>query len=292
MTVIGITGASGPLGRATAEAVLDTIDPGRVVLTTRSPEALADLAARGVRVRRADFDRGQGLADAFAGVERLLLVSTDRVGSRLAQHRAAIAAAAGAGVAHIVYTSVPDPVPGNPAAVVPDHAGTERLLRKSGLRWTVLRNHLYAHLQVPVIEHAAATGRLVTNSGDGRSAYVWREDCAEAAAAVLTQDGHENRVLDVSGPEALGADDLAALAGEIGGRDVDVVDVADDEFATGLRATGLPEPAVGLITSFGSSTRAGHLGNVTATVADLTGRAPRLLSAAVHKVLGARPART
>lgn len=289
--MIGITGASGPLGRATAEAVLRTVGPREVVLTTRSPDTLADLAARGVQVRRADFDRYRGLVDAFAGVERLLLVSTDHVGGRLAQHRAAVTAAARAGVAHLVYTSVPDPVPANPAVVVADHAGTERALRESGLRWTVLRNHLYAHLQVPVIQRAAADGRLVTNAGDGRSAHVWREDCAEAAAAVLTQDGHEDRAFDISGPRALDADDLAALAGEVAGRDVEVVHVGDDEFAAGLRAFGLPEPAVALITSFGAATRAGHLARPTDAVADLTGRAPRPLEDAVRAALGIRPAR-
>lgn len=288
--MIGITGASGALGRATAEAVLRTVDPREVVLTTRSPDTLADLAARGVQVRRADFDRYRGLVDAFAGVERLLLVSTDHGDARLAQHRAAVSAAARAGVAHIVYTSVPDPVPANPAVVVADHAGTERALRESGLRWTVLRNHLYAHLQVPVIQRAAADGRLVTNAGHGRSAHVWREDCAEAAAAALTQDGHEDRALDISGPRALDAGDLAALAGEIAGRDVEVVHVGDDEFAAGLRASGLPEPAVELITSFGAATRAGHLAHPTDAVADLTGRAPRPPEDAVRAALGIRPA--
>ncbi|NEB13962.1 hypothetical protein G3I32_34905 [Streptomyces coelicoflavus] len=116
-----------------------------------------------------------------------------------------------------MYTFVPEPVPANPAVVVADHAGTEQALRESGLRWTVLRNNLYAHLQTPVIEQAITTGRLVTNSGDGAAAYVAREDCATAAAAVLTRDGYEDRALDVTGPAAVTARDLADLAREIGG---------------------------------------------------------------------------
>ncbi len=120
---IGITGAAGHLGRAAAEAVLRTTEPSEVVLTTRRPEALADLAAPGVQVRHADFDRPETLTAALAGVHRLLLVSTDEVGARLDQHRAAVGAAVEAGVSHVVYTSEPEPVPRNPAVAVADLTG-------------------------------------------------------------------------------------------------------------------------------------------------------------------------
>ncbi len=275
---IAITGASGPLGRATAELVLHAVDPHEVVLGTRKPELLADLAARGAQVRRVDFTDPSTLDGAFAGVERLLIISTDAVGSRLDPQRAAIAAAAKAGVRHIVYTSVPEPVSDNPAQVVADHAGTERALRDSTVQWTVLRNNVYAHMQVPAIEHAAASGQLVTNGGDGATAYVTREDCAAAAAAVLTQDGHEGMVYDVTGPEALSGADLAALAREFGGRPVELVSVDDDAFAAGLREAGLPDEAAELVTSFGASTRDGYLGNVSTAVAELTGRQPTALA--------------
>lgn len=282
---IAITGASGPLGRATADLLLQAIDPREVVLTTRRPDALADLAARGADVRPADFTDPGTLPTAFAGVDRLLLISIDTVGARLEHQRAAIAAAASAGVRHVVYTSVPEPVPANPALVVPDHAGTEQALRDSGLRWTMLRDNLYAHMQVPVIEQAIASGRLVTNAGAGATAYVTREDCAAAAAAVLTQDGHEDVAYDITGPEALGSADLAALAREIGGRDVELVDVDDAAFAAGLRAAGLPDAAAELVTSFGAATRGGFLAGVTSAVADLTGRKPTALAEVVRAAL-------
>ncbi|MFJ2264027.1 NAD(P)H-binding protein [Streptomyces sp. NPDC087844] len=273
--MIGITGASGPLGRATAELVLQAVDPRDVVLTSRRPEALADFAARGARTRHADFDDAQTVRTALAGVDRLLLISTDAIGSRLDQQQAAVSAAAEAGVSHIAYTSVPAPVPANPALVVADHAGTEQALRESGLRWTMLRNNLYAHLQVSVVERAIASGRLVTNSGSGAAAYVTREDCAAAAAAVLTRDGFENRVLDITGPEAVSALDLLRLARGIGGRDVELVDADDHAFALGLKEAGLPEPFSELVTSFGASTRGGFLAHVSGAVAELTGRDPK-----------------
>ena len=275
---IAITGASGHLGRATAELVMQAIDPREVVLATRHPDSLADLAARGAEVRRVDFTDPSTLGGAFVGVDRLLLISTDSVGSRLEPQRAAIAAAVTAGVGHIIYTSIPEPVPDNPAGVVADHAGTEQSLRDSGAAWTVLRNNLYAHMQVPGIQQAIASGRLVTNGGDGGTAYVTREDCAAAAAAVLTQDGHQGRAYDITGPEACSGADLVALAGDFGGRPVELVSVDDDTFTTGLRAAGLPDEVAELVTSFGASTRLGFLSTVSTAVADLTGRRPTALA--------------
>ena len=282
---IAITGASGVLGRLCADLALQALDPREVVLTTRHPEALADLAARGADVRRADFNDPGTLQSAFAGVDRLLLISTDAVGARLDQQRAAIAAAAGAGVAHIAYTSVPEPVPGNPALVVGDHAGTEQALRDSGAAWTVLRNNLYAHMQVPAIEHAVASGQHVTNAGDGATAYVTREDCAAAAVAVLTQDGHEDETYDITGPEALTAADVVAIAREIGGREVELVSVDDASYLTGLRAAGLPDGLAQVLTSFGAAVRGGYLASATSAVADLTGRAPTALADVARSAL-------
>jgi NAD(P)H dehydrogenase (quinone) len=279
---IAITGASGALGRATADLVLRTVDPREVVLTTRNPDGLSDLAALGAQVRRVDFAEPDTLATAFAGVDRLLLISTDAVGARLDHHRAAISAAVDAGVRHVVYTSVPEPVPANPALVVADHAGTEQALRDSGPQWTMLRNNLYAHMQVPVIQQAIASGRLVTNAGAGGTAYVTREDCAAAAAAVLTQDGHEGRAYDVTGPEALRAADLVDLAREIGDRDVELVTVDDAAFLAGLRAAGLPDGVAELVTSFGAAVRGGFLAGVSSAVADLSGHKPTPLADVVR----------
>lgn len=271
---IGITGASGPLGRAAAELVLQEVDPREVVLTTRHPDALADLAESGATVRRADFSDPGSLTAAFAGVTRLLLVSIDAIGARLDQHRAAVRAARSAGVEHVVYTSVPEPVAGNPALVVSDHAGTEQSLRDRGMRWTMLRNNLYAHLQFGTVENAAATGRLFTNHGAGAAAFVTRADCAVAAAGAMVQDGLAGLSLDVTGSTGVTAGHLADLASEVGRRDVEVVEVDDAAYASGLRAAGLPEPAAALVTSFGASIRAGYLDRTTDTVSRLTGRAP------------------
>ena len=273
---IVITGASGQLGRLSAELVLDRMPASEVILTTRRPEALSELAERGARVRLADFDRPETLAEAFAGAEILLLISADDLGRRAAQHGAAIEAARDAGVRHVAYTSYLNPVEQNPAAITPSNRETEWALRESGLAWSALRHAFYAEYQVPSGAQAIATGQLVHNSGDGKTAYVSREDCA-AAAAVLTTDGHEDKAYDITGPQALSQDDVAALLSEVSGRPVEAVAVDDEAFIEGLSAAGVPEPAAREIASYGRAVREGYIDQLSGAVENLTGRPPRSL---------------
>ncbi len=285
MTVYGITGASGQLGRLTTEALEQRVSPDQLVLITRSPGTLAEYAARGIDVRAGDFNDADSLRAAFAGIDRLLIISTDRVGARLEGHLRAIAAASDAGVSHLLYTSIPEPTPENPSGVVPDHAATEKAIRDSGLGWTFLRNALYAEGQLGSIEQAAASGQLVTNAGDGTAAYVTRADCARAAAAALVQ-GEGNASYDITGPDALSTADLAALAAGIRGSAVEVIDVSDEAVVQGLVEHGLPQPIAALLASFGTATRLGFLSTVSTAVADLTGTPPAPLSSLLD---GAQP---
>ena len=273
---VAVTGASGQLGQKVADLLLARLDPRDVVLLTRSPETLAAHAERGVAVRRADLDEPSSLLDGLAGVDRMLLISAVDFDRRVAQHRAAIEAAQAAGVAHVLYTSIPNPESGI-AAAAPSHLATEQALRDSGLAWTFLRNNLYAEFQVPVVAQAIESGRLVTSAGDGRTAYVSRDDCAAAAAAVLVQDGHENRAYDITGPDAIGPQELAALATELGGRPVEVVHVDDDALIAGMVASGTPELVARIVASFPAAARDGLLGSVSSAVEDLTGAPARSL---------------
>lgn len=284
-----ITGASGRLGRRAAELLLDRVPAGDVVLVSRRPETLADLAQRGATVRRGDFDEPASLADAFAGAERVLLVSADVVGQRIRQHGAAIDAARQAGATHVAYTSILNPVAGNPAVVVPEHRETERMLRDSGMAWTFLRNGLYAENLVLSGVQAMASGRLVTNVGDGHAAYVARDDCAAAGAAVLGPE-HEGQVYDVTGPELVGAEDEVRLLREVTGRVVDLVEVGDEAFVAGLVDAGMPEDVAGALASFGSATREGYFDEVSPVLEELTGRAatsPRAVLDQHRAALGA-----
>lgn len=276
MTTYAITGASGQLGSLAADLLLEKVDPADVVLLTRSPETLD---RPGVTVRAADFDDPDTLAAAFDGVDELLVVSTDAVGTRLEGHRNAIDAAAKAGVRRVLYTSFVSPVPENPAAVTADHVGTEQALRDSGLRWTLLRNNLYADMQADTVAQAAASGTYVTNTGTAGAAYVTRADCAAAAVAALLSTDVDDTAIDVTGPETVTADDVADLAARRRGEPVTVVHVDDAAYVAGLEQAGLPTVVAELLASFGASIREGHLAAVSPSVEQLTGRPATSLAA-------------
>jgi NAD(P)H dehydrogenase (quinone) len=272
---IAITGAAGQLGRLTAQLVLERVPAGDVVLVTRRPEAVADLAQSGAIVRHGDFDDPPSLAGAFDGCERALLISADVLGKRVAQHSAAIDAAAAAGVRHMIYTSGENAGGALPLVVAQEHGATEQAIRDRGLQCTALRNGLYAEFQVGAAARAAGSGRLVHNNGDGATAYVSREDCAAAAAAVLTTSGHEDRVYDITGPELVSQADLAALVTAITGRPVEAVGIDDEAAAQALVDVGLPPEMARAYASFGTAIREGVLKTVSNAVHDLTGREPR-----------------
>jgi len=281
--MIAISGATGHLGRMTAQRVAELgYDPGDLVLTTRTPDAVAELVP-GAQARVADFGRPETLARAFDGVRRLLLISTDTVDGRSAQHAAAIDAAVAAGVEHIIYTSMLAPAPPNPALIAESHGATEEHLRTSGVAYTILRCSLYSDFQVFEAAEALTTGLFVHNRGAGGCSYIARSDCAAAAAAVITGDGHEGRVYELTGPESLDADSLAALYSEFGGRSVEAVPVDDDELLRLLSADtgtdGHVQYGAALAISLGRAIREGRFSGVTSTVADLTGRPPRPVSA-------------
>src|SRR5690606_9320954 len=165
-----VTGASGQLARRVAEIALESVPPERLILVTRRPEALAELARRGVDVRFADFARPESLPAAFAGAGRVLLVSATDLAARAEQHRAAIDAAVAAGVEQLIYTSALAPEPPNPAVVAPSHYATEQHLARAGVPYTLLRNSLYSEERAADAERAGRAGTLVHNRGDGRSA--------------------------------------------------------------------------------------------------------------------------
>jgi NAD(P)H dehydrogenase (quinone) len=265
----GITGASGTLGRLTTAALLKRVPASDVVLITRDPSKLD-----GADVRAGDFADPASLD--FSGIDRLLIISTDTVGTRVEAHKAAIDAAVAAGVQRIAYTSVTNPSHNNPAFVVPDHRETELHLFASGAQWTILRNAIYTEILLGSAPGAIASGALVTNAGDGRAVNVSRLDCADVAAAVLADDGHENKVYDITGSEALDPAGLAALYSELSGKPVSVVALDDAAWVKAM-SEHMPEAAAQAYATLGRAQRLGYQGFVSTAVSDITGNAPRSL---------------
>jgi NAD(P)H dehydrogenase (quinone) len=275
-----VTGASGHLGRRVMELLLESprAKGRKLVAATRSPDKLAELAVRGVEVVAADFDHPSTLQAAFAGVERALIISTDaldRPGRRLEQHLVAVNAARAAGVKHVVYTSLINPGPESAITLAPDHWGTEVAIRESGMSYTVLRNNMYTDYLLMSLPHAVRAGKLVNSYANGAVSYVTREDCAQAAAAALSQSFEGKAVLDITGPAAITQAELAAIVGEVTGRPVEYVAVSPETAIQNLQGAGTPLPIARLLVSFEVAGTRGQLAVTSTTVRELTGRTPQ-----------------
>jgi NAD(P)H dehydrogenase (quinone) len=275
-----VTGASGKLGKRVIELLLEGGKAKRVIAATRRPESLAALAARGVEVRRADFDDEASLASAFQGVERALLISTDALdepGKRQRQHRAAIEAFKVAGVQHVAYTSIVNPVASR-ILISADHAATEAELEKSGLHHTVLRNNMYSDMLVlGTLQRAIAASKLVNASGAGKVGYVTREDCARIAAAVVSAPPTGNQKLDVTGPETLSGAEVAALVSEISAKKLEHLSIPLGALIDGMVQHGLPRPLAEVYASFDAGIAAGELDVKSDSVERFTGARPQAL---------------
>ena len=278
MTIV-VTGATGHLGRLTVDALLDRGVPAADIRALgRSAERLAPLAARGVQTAVIDFEKPETLDAAFAGADTLLLVSGSEVGQRIPQHRNAIDAAVRAGVGRIVYTSAPH-ADDTDLVLAPEHAETEKLLAASGLPVTVLRNNWYTENYTGQVDVASATGELVGSAATGRVASASRKDYAEAAAVVLTTDGHDGAVYELAGDVAWTFDDLAAAIGELLGRPVAYRSVTPEEHTAALREAGLDEGTAGFVVALDGNIRDGALADATGTLSELIGRPTTPLAA-------------
>jgi NAD(P)H dehydrogenase (quinone) len=255
-----VSGASGQLGGLVVEELLARgVEPERLILVSRTPETLDRYVALGASARHGDFNQPESLATAYEGGDRMLLISIDTgVGAeRAGLHENAVAAAAAAGVRHIAYTSFVD-LDRNDSPLAGDHRRTEQAIRESGMAWTMLRNSLYMNGIVARASRMLADGWVVRTDVGG-IAYVTREDCARAAAAVLATDGHEYRAYDITGPAVVFPQDIARATTEVTGVPIEIQDpepMGDDEPA--------PSPPPG----------SASFAIVSTAVEDLTGRPP------------------
>jgi len=265
MTIL-VTGATGHLGRHVVEALLARgVPPGDIVATGRRTAVLADLAERGVRTALADYDDPASLDAAFAGADKLFFASGTEVARRLGQHRTVVDAAVRAGIGHVVYTSAPH-ADVSSLPVNPDHRATEEMLAASGLATTVLRNNWYSENYRAELGMARDTGLVVSATAGGKVASAARKDFAEAAAAVLTQDGHEGRTYELAGDVAWDYDELAALLSELTGREVTHLHVTPDERRAGLVEAGLPEGVASFATAIDEAIAGGALADSDGTL--------------------------
>jgi len=283
--MIIVTGASGQLGRLVIEALLKKLPAGEIAAAVRNPEKLADLAARGVQIRQADYDQPANLAAAFKGADKLLLISASEVGRRVPQHRAVIEAAKAAGVGLLAYTSILH-ADTSPLPLAAEHKETESLIGASGLPAVILRNSWYTENYLAGIPAALQYGVLLGSAGVGRIASAARADYAEAAAAALTQDNQAGRIYELAGDEAYTLGELASEIARQSGKAVAYQDLPEDEFKAALLAAGLPEGLATLLAESDIGAAKGGLFDDSHQLSKLIGRPTTPLADLVKRALG------
>lgn len=269
---IAVTGSTGHLGRLIVDRLLERgVAASDIVALGRDEGRLAAVAALGVRTARADYADPASLDRALAGVDVVMLVSGDEVGQRAQQHGNVIDAAVRAGARRIVYTSAPRATD-TPLILAPEHKATEELLAASGLVVTVLRNSWYTENYTGTVAAARESGVIVSSAGEGRVASAPRSDYAEAAAVVLTEDGHEGAVYELSGDEAWSFAELAAVASDLLGRPVEYRAVTPEEHTRILTEAGLDEGTAAFVVALDGNIRDGLLSVTTGDLSRLLGR--------------------
>lgn len=274
---IGITGATGHLGRLVINGLKEQGSAAEIVALARSPEKAADL---GVTVRAADYDNPQTLRSALQGVGTLLLISGSEVGKRTAQHRAVIQAAREAGVSRIVYTSLLH-ADKSPLSLAEEHMATETELKASGIPFTILRNGWYTENYASSIAGALAGGAVVGSAGEGRISSATRADYADAAVAAVTGSGHEGRTYELAGDTAWTLGDLAAELSRQTGRTIAFNNLPEAEYAGVLAGFGLPQPVAQMIAGWDTGISHGALFDDSRQLSTLIGRPTTPLATSV-----------
>ena len=278
--MIVVTGASGQLGRLVIDSLLARMPAGQIVAAVRNPERLADLAQLGVQVRQADYNQPDSLLRAFAGADKVLLISSSEVGQRVAQHAAVIAAAQQAKVKLLAYTSLLH-ADRSPLGLAAEHQQTEALLRDSGLPVVLLRNGWYTENYLASIPSALEHGVLLGSAGEGRIASAARADYAEAAAIVLTREQQAGLVYELAGDSAYTLAELAAEISRHAGRTIAYQDLPQAEFQSILLGAGLPEGLAALLADSDVGASQGALFDDSHQLSELLGRPTMSLAALV-----------
>lgn len=274
-----VTGASGQLGSQVVELLLKT-HKGKVIAGSRSVEKLEGLKAKGVEVRKVDFDDPTTTDQAFKDVDKLLIVSTDALavpGLRLKQHLSALASAKKNNVKHIVYTSLTN-APDSPISFAPDHAGTEKAIQDSGITYTILRNNWYFENLASAVGPAKQSGVLMTATENGKVGFVSRADCARVAAAVLLKDDFKNKIIEVTNSQSYSYADIASAI------KVDIVRITQEQLQAGLKEHGMPGFVIDLIATYEKAVATGKMNVTSNIVEEITGKKATTLSEALNYI--------
>ena len=279
-----VTGASGQLGRLVLDTLLQNTDAEDIVALVRDPTKLSDLAAKGVVVRRFDYNDEATLAEALAGVDRLLLISSSEVGLREAQHKAVLTAAKASGVGFIAYTSLLH-ADTSSLGLAGEHRATEAAIKDSGLAYALLRNGWYLENYTMSATTEIAHGAVIGSTGTGRVSAASRADYAAAAAKVLVEDPTGKQVYELAGDDSFTLSAYAATLAEVSGKPVAYHHLLEAEFRGALEGMGLPAQVAAMVANSSANAAGGALFDDKKTLSKLIGRPTTKLSTAIEAAL-------
>lgn len=279
-----VTGATGKLGSKIVEKILETIPASQLVVSVRNPEKAKHLSERGVEVRHGDFDLPETMDAAFTGIDRLLIISADGDNeTRIRQHTDAIAAAERANVQFIAYTSIAN-ASESKMILAPPHQATEAAILKTGIPYAFLRNNWYLENEIASIQGVLAGAPWVTSAKTGRTGWALQQDYAEAAATVLTGEGHENKIYELSGTP-LTQEALVSALESVLEKDIAVQQVDDDTYADTMKDAGVPEAVIPFLLGIQEGIREGELDVVSSDFESVLGRPATSIKEALRIIL-------
>lgn len=283
-----VTGATGKLGSKIVKLLLNKVPTEQLAVSVRNPEKAEGLLARGVEVRQGDFDHPESLDTAFKGVDRLLIISADGDNElRIKQHKNAVEAAERAGVKFIAYTSIANSKESTNVLASP-HQATEEAILKTGIPYSFLRNNWYLENEIPSIQGVIAGAPWVTSAGNGKVGWALQQDYAEAAVEVLTGDGHENAIYELSG-KLLTQEELVSELGEVLGKEISVQQVDDNTYADIMKGAGLPDFLIPLLVGIQKSIREGTLDVESNDFKKLLGRPALPVNEGLKQIITQKP---
>lgn len=276
--MILISGATGHLGKATIDFLLQKGLASKLAVLVRDAAKATEFKSNGIDIRVGDYNDYASLVNAFKGVDKLYFISGSDIANRLQQHSNVVRAAKESGVKHVVYTSFQrkNETETSPIALVANaHLQTEKLLKESGLTYTILKHSLYTDmLPVFIGDKVLETGTIFQPAGNGKVSFATRADMAEAGAIILTTTGHENKVYEIAGAASYSYEDIAAIISDLTGKKIAYISPTSEEFQQTLTKAGVPADYIGLFASFSEAIRQGEFDFPDSTLEKFLGRKP------------------
>jgi NAD(P)H dehydrogenase (quinone) len=280
---IMVTGATGQLGSLVVEALLKSIPAENLAVSVRDPQKAKSLSDRGIDVRFGDFNQPESLVTAFAGIDRLLIVSTGDLENRLQQQITAVKAAHQANVGFIAYTSASNATESK-FVLANDHRITEEAIRETGIPFSMLRNNWYVENETGSIQALLNGAPWVTAIGSGKIGWASRRDFAEAAAIVLAGEEHDNTVYELAGKPSM-QEEFVAIVADVIGKQVDVQQVNDETYASVMSNVGMPKPMIPFLVAIQSGLRDGGMDVESEDLSKLLGRKPTPLKEVIQQIV-------